>query len=129
MALNIPEAFVCRYVFASFGHKYTKFFQSCSHWLFQATSVVLPTTVACAGLLVQSLACLGQSQRLDSCSDSTSSLQWMPVNALTPATKQLTRAFIWKRADRKGVLYLLKVAITLYKNAAALERWMIKTQC
>jgi len=73
---------------------HTRFLQSCLHRLFQAISVVLPTTVPYAGLLVQSLACLGQSQRVDSSSDLTSTLQWMPVNALTPATEQLMSFYL-----------------------------------
>lgn len=51
MALNIPEAFLCRYVYASFGHNHRKVFQSHSHWLFQAISIVLPTTVPVLALL------------------------------------------------------------------------------
>lgn len=81
---------------------HTKFFQSCLCWLFQGISIVLPATVPCAGLLTQSLACLGQSQRLDSCSDLTSPLQQMPVNALTPATEKLTKLLFGRELIARG---------------------------
>lgn len=75
-------------------------------WLFwairqHAVSIVLPTIIFCVGFLLQSLAWLGKSQRLGLCSGLTSSLLGMPVNALTTATEQLTRAVIQKTADSK----------------------------
>lgn len=98
-------------------------------WLFwairqHAVSIVLPAIIFCAGFLMQSLACLGKSQRLSSCSGLTSSLLGMPVNALTTATEQLTRAVIQKTADSKGILQFMTVSITSSKNMIALNRWM-----
>lgn len=81
---------MCRDVYASFGpHQF--YSKAVRMGCFR------PSDSVQRQLLFPVLAC--------SCSPwlaSTSPVQWVPVNALTPATAQLARAFIW-RHDSKGV--------------------------